>query len=105
MLAALKNFKQMYSEDKYLFLGDMFELGEEAVQEHQNIADFVEQNFESNIFLVGEKFFKTKTKQSTNKYSSFESLKTELENLKIKDATLLIKGSRGMALERILDLV
>lgn len=105
MLAALKNFKQMYSEDKYLFLGDMFELGKEAVQEHQNIADFVEQNFESNIFLVGENFFKTKTKQSTNKYSSFEALKTELENLKIKDATLLIKGSRGMALERILDLV
>jgi UDP-N-acetylmuramoyl-tripeptide--D-alanyl-D-alanine ligase len=105
MLAALENFKQLEVTNKYLFLGDMFELGLAAEQEHQSIVDYVEQNFASNIFLIGENFFKTKTKPTTSTYSSFEDLKPVLKTLKLSDANLLIKGSRGMALERILDLL
>ena len=105
MLAALKNLKQLDVENKYLFLGDMFELGDEAEQEHQNIVDFAEENFDRNIYLVGENFFKTKSKGSTMKFSKFEDLKPEFNRLNIENATLLIKGSRGMALERILDLI
>jgi len=105
MLAALKNLKQLDVENKYLFLGDMFELGAEAEKEHQNIVDFIEDNFESNIYIIGENFFKTNTKKSTNKFSCFEDLKVELIAINLEDATALIKGSRGMALERILDLI
>ncbi|SDI09270.1 UDP-N-acetylmuramoyl-tripeptide--D-alanyl-D-alanine ligase [Winogradskyella thalassocola] len=103
MLAALKNIKQLRAENKYLFLGDMFELGAEAEKEHQFIVDYVESNFEKNVYFIGKNFYKTTTKDSTHKFSSFEDLKLQLKNLQLNNATVLIKGSRGMALERILE--
>lgn len=105
MLAALKNLVQLNTKHKYLFLGDMFELGNEAKQEHQTIVDFAEANFSKHIILVGQNFFKTKTKASTSQYESFEDLQPELKKLNLENATVLIKGSRGMALERILEFI
>lgn len=105
MLAALRNFKQLDAEKKYLFLGDMFELGSEAKTEHQAVINFVENNFERHIYIIGENFYKTKTQITTKTFRNFEELKAELKAIQPTNATLLIKGSRGMALERILDLI
>jgi UDP-N-acetylmuramoyl-tripeptide--D-alanyl-D-alanine ligase len=105
MLAALKNLKELDTANTYLFLGDMFELGTHAELEHQAIVNYVETNFEHQIFLIGENFFKTKTKKTTHKFSRFEDLKSELEALELNNTTILIKGSRGMALERLLDIL
>lgn len=105
MLAALKNLKQLDTINKYLFLGDMFELGNQAEFEHQAIVNYVETNFEHHIYLIGENFFNTKTIKTTHKFSRFEDLQPELKALNLKNATLLIKGSRGMALERILEFI
>ncbi len=105
MLAALKNFKQLKVSNKYLLLGDMFELGDAAKEEHQAIVAYIETNFEDHVYLVGENFFKTNTKDSILKFPGFEALKPALKSLRLSEANLLIKGSRGMALERILDLI
>ena len=105
MLAAIKNLKQLKDENKYLFLGDMFELGSEAAKEHQEIVNFLESNFTKNIYIIGENFYKTNSIESTHKLSSFEDLKLHLNALKLHNATVLIKGSRGMALERIMDFI
>ncbi|WP_431159176.1 UDP-N-acetylmuramoyl-tripeptide--D-alanyl-D-alanine ligase [Winogradskyella poriferorum] len=105
MLGALTNFRQIESDTKYLFLGDMFELGDEAIVEHQNIIDFAEQNFSKNIFLIGENFYRSKTKPTTQKFKTFQDLIPQLKSHHIENATLLIKGSRGMALERILEFI
>jgi UDP-N-acetylmuramoyl-tripeptide--D-alanyl-D-alanine ligase len=105
MLAALQNLKQLKAKNKFLFLGDMFELGTEAEKEHQAIVDFIELNFKNNIFLIGKNFEKTSCKSSFDKYSNFEDLKPHFKTLQLENATVLIKGSRGMALERILDLL
>lgn len=103
MMAALENFKKLEAKAKYLFLGDMFELGNSAEEEHQTIVNFAEKNFEENIYFIGENFFKTTTKPHSKKIKTFEELKKELKSVSIKNSTLLIKGSRGMALERILQ--
>lgn len=105
MFAALSNFNQLNEKPKYLFLGDMFELGKNSKEEHQAIVDYLQANFENNVFIIGENFFKTSTNDSIKKYLNFEELKLDFSKLTIKEATILIKGSRGMALERLLNLL
>ena len=106
MLAALENFKQASGSPKNMILGDMFELGGTAAAEHQFIADFVDRHQFDNVFLVGENFYKTRFSGShISKFQDFETLKHYLEKNPLPKGHLLIKGSRGMALERILDLL
>ncbi|MBC6998499.1 UDP-N-acetylmuramoyl-tripeptide--D-alanyl-D-alanine ligase [Cytophaga sp. FL35] len=104
MKAALENFQQMAGDTKIVFLGDMFELGESAKKEHQEIADLVkEMNFQQS-FLVGENFATTNT--NIHQFRTFDSLSENWPTLKLaENCLILIKGSRGMALERILDLL
>lgn len=54
------------------------------------------------LFFVGENFYKTKT--NNQKFSSFEGLKSYLIENPINKSVVLIKGSRGMALERVVAL-
>ena len=106
MMAALENFKQAEGENKIMILGDMFELGSEAEKEHQDITTFLENDPFGNVLLVGRNFFKTNTKAShITLLESFEDLKNHLETHKPSNNFMLIKGSRGMALERVLDLL
>jgi len=104
MQAALENFAQLKDENKVVFLGDMFELGKDSKEEHEKIAKLaVSCNF-SKVFLIGKAFSTTSVK---NAYvsESFESFKNSINYSNINNATILIKGSRGMALERLLDLL
>lgn len=104
MLAALENFKQAKGNNKIMFLGDMFELGKEAEVEHQSIVNFLERNIFGSVFLVGSNFYKTTSNAShIKKFETFDTLKTALEQDSPKNTTILIKASRGMALERILN--
>lgn len=101
MTAALESFQQLKADHKIIFLGDMFELGKTAEKEHQDISDLAMEMKFDQVYLIGENFFKTKS--NLNKYKSFEQLMELLTNNTLDHATILIKGSRGMALERILD--
>ena len=106
MMAALENFREAKSNTKILFLGDMFELGEGAHEEHQHIIEFIEQNNFGKTFLIGENFFTTKTESSQIfKFRDFEEAKKEIQNNPPQNSHILIKASRGMALERILEII
>jgi len=102
MQAALENFKQLEDSYKIVFLGDMFELGSESTLEHQKIAALAASFHFKEVHLIGKAFSTTNVKNAFI-YDSFEAFKTSKIN-PILNATILIKGSRGMALERILDL-
>ena len=103
MMAALENFIQSKGDQKTVFLGDMFELGSDAEKEHQNIVSYLEKNYRGISYLVGENFNKTTVNFSTiYKFKTFEELKTSLVKTMITNQYVLIKGSRGMALERVL---
>lgn len=106
MMAALDNFGNLNSSEKVAILGDMFELGEASHMEHQSISDYSQKFDINNIFLVGKLFFETVNhSDKIKRFKSFEDLKTELANNPLNNKYLLIKGSRGMALERVLDVL
>jgi UDP-N-acetylmuramoyl-tripeptide--D-alanyl-D-alanine ligase len=103
MRAAILNFSQMHVEHKTLILGDMLELGEHSHHEHQEVVELLEQNRFENVFLVGPEFQNTK-----NSYACFEKsdeLARYLDKNPIRENYILIKGSRGIKLEKVLPLL
>ncbi|MFI2741993.1 UDP-N-acetylmuramoyl-tripeptide--D-alanyl-D-alanine ligase [Zhouia sp. PK063] len=103
MKAALDNFAQLSNLNKIAFIGDMLELGNEAEKEHQYIVDYISELGLTNIFLIGKNFYKTKA--SFPKYIDFTALKENVNFSTFSNAIILIKGSRGIALERITELL
>ena len=103
MVAAITTFQNSDTKkDKVVILGDMFELGEYAKNEHQKIVDLLENSSISKVYLAGENFINTVT--SNNKFKFFKSTDELMDDIKtnpIQHSTILIKGSRGMALERV----
>lgn len=106
MEAALENFSKLKGE-KTVILGDMFELGEESSKEHQRIADLALQLQFDNIFLIGNHFSKIDSdgNEKFTKFNSRELAEIYLKNFPIQDKIILVKGSRGMALEKILEFI
>jgi UDP-N-acetylmuramoyl-tripeptide--D-alanyl-D-alanine ligase len=100
MRAAILNFAQMDVNQKTLILGDMLELGDQSQEEHQNIVDLLQQNRLKNVLLVGNVF-----KMTRNSYSSFERVEELMGYIHEHPLTnnyILIKGSRGIKLEKVI---
>ena len=104
MKAALENLKAMDTKNKVVVLGDMFEIGNTASEEHQNIVNLLEEYNFSQAYVCGSNFHGVHT-NNIQKFKDFESLSKHLKNTTIKNSTILIKGSRGMKLERVLDFI
>ena len=104
MKVALENFAQIEAKNKVVFLGDMFELGKTSEEEHQQIAELATSLNFKKVYLIGKAFSTTSVKNAFI-YDSFESFKNSTDCKSISNSSILIKGSRGMALERILDLL
>lgn len=103
MRAALLNFEKQEGY-KIAVLGDMFELGEDAKVEHQNIADLAVLLSISKVYLVGKNFLTSKTNsEKVEQFETFDDFKEKISLKNIEESIVLIKGSRGMALERFLD--
>ena len=106
MEAALRNFEKQEGFQKIVILGDMFELGNEAEKEHQAIIDLVSTMLLDQVIVIGKHFFETKiVSPKIVAFKAFEEFKDNFDVSQIKNTTLLIKASRGMALERILDII
>lgn len=104
MLASLQNFSQINHPEKIVILGDMLELGEFAVEEHQKIADFLEKQQLEAVFLVGPCFCAVQSGTKTKKFESIELLSNYLfQQKQMKNKLILIKGSRGIRLEKVLE--
>ena len=104
MKVALENFIQLDKKSKVVVMGDMYELGEESHFEHKTIVDFLKQNSDFECHFVGNDFFvNTIQKNNFHFYKTFEDLTQYLSSAKLENKTILIKGSRGMALERTLE--
>jgi UDP-N-acetylmuramoyl-tripeptide--D-alanyl-D-alanine ligase len=103
MLNAINSFKLLDADKPLLILGDMFELGSEAEKEHKNIIDLLRKAKFDDVYLVGSEFYKFSGNKMFDFFESTSELKSYLTNNKIKDKTILIKGSRAMKLEDLLE--
>jgi UDP-N-acetylmuramoyl-tripeptide--D-alanyl-D-alanine ligase len=104
--AALQNLKMMEGTQKIVILGDMFELGEQSYAEHQSVIDLAKSLDFSKLYLVGNHFFEhSQNYPEIMFFKALEDIQQYLESHPIEEAMILIKGSRGMALERLLELV
>ena len=103
MKVAIENFALIKAKSKTLILGDMFELGDESFDEHQSIVELAQNNNFNQYFFVGENFFQTKS--SNNFFRTYDDLHIYIKNNPLKHQSILIKGSRGMRLERLLDII
>mgnify|MGYP001191484036 FL=1 len=101
MRAAVEHFASRQQNPKVLILGDMLELGDASVAEHQIILELIRLHEWSKVFLVGPLF-----KALTSGYTAFESVKDmqreDWESLLQPASWILIKGSRGIGLEKLL---
>ena len=97
MRVAIESLQQMSTTNKAAILGDMLELGDDSLHEHQEIVELLKTTNLQSVFLVGEEFQKT-----TDSFSSFTNtneLKKWIQSNPITDSTILLKGSRGIRLE------
>ncbi|MCL2301903.1 MAG: UDP-N-acetylmuramoyl-tripeptide--D-alanyl-D-alanine ligase [Lentimicrobiaceae bacterium] len=99
MKAALDNFFQIEAPHKLAILGDMLELGEDSLSEHQAIIDFCESKNIDAIF-IGSIFYTLKNERFKF-FMNVEDCNNYLKNNKMKDKLILLKGSRGIHLENI----
>lgn len=106
MKVALENFIQLEKPNKMIIIGDMFELGEESLSEHKAIVNQLQSEAEIECYFVGKDFFANQVEKGNfHFYESFESFSNHLKQASISNQMILIKGSRGMALERTLELI
>ncbi len=104
MQAAVLNFTQMSvpMEKKCLILGDMRELGTESHLEHQNIVNLLEEQRFEQVWLVGQEFQQTTAVYPT--FANVEEAITYFTTHPLIGQHILLKGSHGVHLEKLIDL-
>ncbi|MBT7528716.1 MAG: UDP-N-acetylmuramoyl-tripeptide--D-alanyl-D-alanine ligase [Flavobacteriaceae bacterium] len=105
MSLALESFKKTNYKNKMIILGDMFELGKDSNYYHQEITNSLEKINDSTIYIVGEYFFNTKHSDRIRSFSSSKELINNLSKTNVSNYSILIKGSRGMQLEKIIEFI
>ena len=104
MAAALDNFSYITAPDKVALLGDMRELGEDSVREHVKILQRAAA-LGLHLYLVGEEFRKAQAELNLSVEGVFadsEALCAHLTAHPLRDAVILVKGSRGIQMEKVL---
>lgn len=98
MLSALQSFVENTQSNKLAILGDMLELGDETIIEHQRVIDYCKQH--GLAFLTVGKCF---NELNPAGFESVTQLMNEIDKKPLTNHAILLKGSRGIALERLID--
>lgn len=105
MEAALVNFSKMTGENKIVFLGDMAELGEESVFEHNRILEILSEQKYETVVLVGPVFGSLKNDLNAILFPDSAAAAEWMKKNPVNNRSVLIKGSRSMMMEKILDAI
>tara|TARA_Y100000590_G_scaffold425477_1_gene533484 strand:- start:239 stop:1516 length:1278 start_codon:yes stop_codon:yes gene_type:complete len=104
MIAAIDNFNKEIEDNKIVILGDMLELGNFSKDEHEKIIDLLHKMEIESVYLVGKNFSSINISDSRfKKFNDTEQLIKGLDLTKIKNKSILIKGSRSIGLEKLIN--
>ena len=103
MFNSVKNFKNISNDNHLLILGDMKELGNESLKEHQEIINLINQLGFSNVILIGSEF--NKVNRDFISFLNVDELICYISKNEISECKILIKGSHSIHLERIINLL
>lgn len=103
MEAALNHFSKHYPHPNVVLLGEMLELGSESEAEHRRIAELVKSNGFDLTVLVGENFRKAADENHLTFFATPEEAGALIRSKNLSGYHILIKGSRGIKMEKILN--
>jgi UDP-N-acetylmuramoyl-tripeptide--D-alanyl-D-alanine ligase len=101
MKAAIENFARADGGEKILALGAMAELGTDSLKEHKDIIKEIDKHQWKDVILVGGDFMKVD--HTYRKFNSSTEAGEWLQNIKPEHSFFLIKGSRSMQMEKLLE--
>ena len=105
MMLTIKYFEELSEKNKILILGDMFELGKDSMMYHKEILEYCKDLKVDKVYIVGELFFETDHYQNFNYSKNVNELISKNEISKITNSCILLKGSRGIELEKLIDYI
>lgn len=105
MKAALDNFRLIKAEHKMCILGDMKELGEASLEEHQKIVDMLPSCGFEEVWLVGDEFAKTSHPDSYRMFANVDDAKAAITDKQPQGHVILIKGSNSTHLVQTVELL
>jgi len=103
MAKALAAFSEISAEKKMVILGDMLELGHECLPEHVKVIDTLDTMEGTEVLLVGPVFISLAKDGTKKTFSSSGEAREWLSKENLSGYTVLVKGSRGMMLEKVYD--
>ncbi len=106
MEAAVENLSAMEAKDKVVILGDMFELGDDAEKEHRQLGEpHPLQNFKA-VYLCGDLMSAAAAViPGSQHFTKKDALIDTLKQSPITNSTILVKASRGIGLETVVDVL
>ena len=102
---AISSFDNINTTNKMIIAGDMFELGQESNKYHQQIINYLEKLSNTLTYVVGVNFCKTNHSKKIKSFPSTKELINNVSKLNISNYSILIKGSRTMQLEKIVEFI
>lgn len=103
MEAALENFGNMNASAKAVILGDMLELGETSDALHAEVIERLKKMNIDTVLLCGDHF--SRTNHSFHSFENKEELAAWLKANPLNGYHILIKGSHGIGLQTLVDLL
>lgn len=103
MKYSIESFAKLSADNKMMILGDMLELGDEAKQEHQVIIQLTKSLGLTNVVFIGSNFSAAADHGHGIYFETVAEAKPYFQKIKISNCTVLLKGSRGIAVEKLLD--
>ena len=100
---AIRNFRNICSDHNVLILGDMLELGEESEKEHKAIIELLKELKFQLVFLVGQEFSKVASNSTYFRLTDVDKLIRYIQLNPISGYDILVKGSNGIHLNKLID--